>query len=279
MINVSETKKYLVDPKKTIEKAFEGAYVGALEKMPQSPPDYLSSIWSGISVLFVGVLYYFSAILSQQKEESPTLWYALSAACVAIVVYLISKLIKEHKLFKKASGGENKKEAERAKFYDIMNYNQQPDFLPACEYSKQISPLLGKQTKETYNIAVRKISEYLASVNNPDEISCKLLTPFGNVFNQPKKRFYVSLSEGVVTFSDFDFGNPKGEITCSEDDIISFGFFAKYPQNILPNGSGKVHPDAVILEVKDEANHLYFEFLPQDGPKVKKMFSGKKELK
>ena len=187
--------------------------------------------------------------------------------------------MKNHKLFKKASGGEDKKEAERAKFYDLMNYNDQPDSLSATEYSKQISPMIGKQPKELYNVAVRKIAEYLASVNNPDELSCKLLTPFGSVFNQSKKRFYMSLNDGIVSFADFDFSNPKGEITCSEEDVVSYGYFAKYPQSILPAGTGKVRPDAIILEIQDSENHLYFEFLPDDGPKIKKMFTAKKELK
>lgn len=279
MIKVNETKKYMVDPRRTIERAFEGAYVGSLEKMPQSPPDYMTSIWGAASVLFVGLLYYAAAVLAQQNDESPAMWYALSAICVAIVLIVIYKLIKNHRLFKSASGGEDKKEAERIKFYQLMDYDMQPDSISATEYSKKISPMLGKQTKELHNVAIRKISEYLASVNNPDEVSCKLLTPFGNTFNQSKKRFYMSMSEGTVYFTDFDFSNPKGEITCDEADVVSYGYFAKYPQSILPAGTGKVRPDAVILEVQDSDNHLYFEFLPQDGPKIKKMFSSKKELK
>lgn len=279
MINVSETKKYIINPKRTVEKAFEGAYVGSLEKMPTAPPDYMASIWGAASILFVGILYYITAILSGKKGESATTWYGLSAACVAIVVIVIYKLIKNHNLFKKSSGGEDRKEAEKKKFFTLMGYDNLPEELSATEYAKKISPMLGKQTKELYNVAIRKISEYLASVNNPDEISCKLLTPFGNVFNQSKKRFYMSVSEGTVYFTDFDFSNPKGEISCSENDIVSYGFFAKYPQSILPAGTGKVRPDAVILEVKDEDNHIYFEFLPADGPKIKKMFSAKKELK
>ncbi len=276
MINVNETKKYTINPKTTVEKAFEGAYMGSLEKMPVAPPDYMASIWGAASVLFVGLLYYFTAL---SDATSATQWYALSAACVAIVAIVIRKLIKNHKAFKKSSGGENKKESERKKFFALMGYDELPEEISATEYTKKISPMIGKQSKELHNVAIRKISEYLASVNNPEEINCKLLTPFGDVFNQSKKRFYMSVNEGTVRFTDFDFSNPKGEITCNEDDIVSFGFFAKYPQSILPSGSGKVRPDAVILEVKDETNHIYFEFLPADGPKIKKMFSARKELK
>lgn len=278
MIQVSETQKYTIDPRKTIERAFEGSYVSSLEKMPSAPPDYLASIWGAISVLLVAVLYYITAIQSAAKNESSTMWYALSAICVAIPIVVIFKLWKSHKAFKSASGGEDKKETERRKFYALMKYDSQPYNMSASEFTKEVSPLLGKQSKELYNNGVRRISEYLASVNNPDDMCCKLLTPFGTVFNQSKKRFYLSVDEDTVRFTDFDFANPKGEITCSLHDVISFGQYAKYPQNIAPTG-GKIRADSVILEIQDSENHLYFEFLPQDIVRLKKTFSGKKELK
>ncbi len=278
MIQIGETQKYTVDPRKTIERAFEGSYVSSLEKMPSAPPDYMASIWGAASVLLVAVLYYITAIQSAAKNESSTLWYALSAICVAIPVVVMFKLWKAHKAFKSASGGEDKKETERSRFYALMKYDSQPDSISAAAFTKEISPMLGKQSKELYNSGVRRISEYLASVNNPDDLCCKLLTPFGNIFNQSKRRFYLSADENTVRFTDFDFTNPKGEITCSPEDIVSFGPYAKYPQNIAPAG-GKIRADSVILEVQDSENHLYFECLPQDLVRLKKLFSGKKELK
>ena len=278
MIQVSETQKYNIDPKKTIERAFEGSYVSSLEKMPSAPPDYLASIWGAASVLLVAVLYYITAIKTASNGESNTLWYALSAVCVAIPAVVLAKLWKSHKDFKKASGGEDKKEVERKKFYALMKYESQPAYISAAEFTKEISPMLGKQSKELYNSGVRRISEYLANVNNPEDMCCKLLTPFGDVFNQAKKRFYLSIEEDTIRFTDFDFANPKGEITCSAEDIISFGPYAKYPQNIAPAG-GKIKADALILEVQDSEHHLYFEFLPQDVTGLKKLFSGKKEVK
>ncbi len=278
MIQVSETQKYTIDPRKTIEGAFEGSYVSSLEKMPSAPPDYLSSIWGAASILLVAVLYYITALQSAAKDESSAMWYALSAICVAIPLVVIFKLWKSHKAFKNASGGEDKKETERRKFYALMKYDSQPDNMSASEFAKEVSPLLGKQSKELYNSGVRRISEYLASVNNPDDICCKLLTPFGTVFNQSKKRFYLSVDENTVRFTDFDFASPKGEITCALDDVISFGQYSKYSQNIAPTG-GKIRADSIILEIRDSENHLYFEFLPQDIAKLKKTFSAKKELK
>ena len=278
MIKVSETQKYTIDPRQTIERAFEGSYVSSLEKMPSAPPDYMASIWGAASVLLVAVLYYITAIQSAANQESSGLWYGLSAVCVAIPLIVLFKLWKAHKAFQNASGGEDKKETERKRFYTLMKYDAQPSSITASEFTKEISPMLGKQTKELYNNGIRRISEYLATVNNPDDLCCKLLTPFGNVFNQSKKRFYLSVDGETVRFTDFDFANPKGEITCSQNDVISYGQYAKYPQNIASAG-GKVRADSIILEIQDSENHLYFEFLPQDIARLKKTFSGKKELK
>ena len=279
MIQIGETKKYMINPQKTIERAFEGSYVSSLEKMPAAPPDYMASIWGAASVLFVAILYYITAVEATAKNESAGLWYALSAVCVAIPLVVIFKLYKSHKAFKSASGGEDKKETERRRFYDLLKYDSQPESISATEFTKVISPMLGKQSKELYNSGIRRISEYLATVNNPDDLCCKLLTPFGSVFNQPKKRFYMSVTEGAVHFTDFDFANPKGEITCSPEDVVSFGQYAKYPHNIAAPGSGKIRSDALILEIQDQESHLYFEFLPQDIARIRKTFSGKKEIK
>lgn len=280
MIEVkNETKKYMVNPRETIERAFEGAYVSTVEKMPQTPPDYLTAIWGSVSIILVAALYFITGRRALMKGETTTLWYALSAVLVAVVVFVIYKLIKNHNLFKKASGGEDKKEAERKKFYDIMDYAGQPAEISATEYAKKISPMIGRQPNELCNMGVRKIADYLGTVNNPSETSCKLLTPFGDVFNQSKKRFYMSHSQGVISFTDFDFNAAKGEITCSEEDIRSFGYYSNYPNGILPAGTGKVHSDAVLLELDDGTNHLIFEFLPQDLSTLKKAFGGKYEIK
>ena len=272
---VNETKKYTINPRETIERAFEGAYVSSIEKMPQSPPDYLTAIWGIVSILLIAGLYLITARRTNVAEESPVIWYSISAALVAISLFIGFKLIKNHKLFKNASGGENKKEVERKAFYELMEYSSQPAEISATEYAKKISPMIGRQSKEIYNIGVRKIADYLGSVNNPSELSCKLLTPFGDVFNQSKKRFYMAVAQGEVSFTDFDFNAAKGEIVCAEEDVKSFGYFADYPAGTIAQNVGKIHSDAVLLELDDGENHLFFEFLPQDLATLKKIFGGK----
>lgn len=279
MITVSETKRYYVKPKEVVAKAFEGAYVGTLEKMPQSPPDYLSSFWGAASVLVVAILYYITAVQAVAKGESPTLWYALSAVCVAIPVVVLLKLRKAHVAFRGASGGEEKKEKKRTEFYQLMKEDQLPEEMSAAEFTKQISPMLGRQADEFSNNALRRIADFLGSRNNPSDIMCKLVTPFGDIFTQAKRRFYLNVTDNTVTFYDTDFSAPLGEITCSMEDVVSFGSYSKYPQKINAGGGGKIRPDSVILELQDEQNHIYFEFPSQEADRLKKLFPSKKELK
>ena len=70
---------------------------------------------------------------------------------------------------------------------------------------------------------------------------------------------------------------PKGEIVCDEEDIVSFGEYSKY-SGINPAG-GKIRPDAVLVEIQDAENHIYFEFQNDSLPQLRKAFSGKKEKK
>ena len=279
MITVSETKRYFVEPKKIVARAFEGAYISSLEKMPQAPPDYLSSIWGAASIFVVAILYYITAVQAAGKGEATALWYALSAVCVAIPVVVLLKLRKAHKAFRGASGGEEKKERKKTAFYQLIKEDQLPEEMSAAEFTKQISPMLGRQADEINNNALRRIADYLGSCNNPSDIMCKLITPFGSVFTQAKRRLYLSVSEDTVTFYDTDFSAPLGEITCSMDDVVSFGPYSKYPQKINAPGGGKIRPDSIIVEIQDEQNHIYFEFQSQEADRLKKIFPSKKEIK
>ena len=70
---------------------------------------------------------------------------------------------------------------------------------------------------------------------------------------------------------------PKGEIVCDEEDIVSFGEYSKY-SGINPSG-GKIRADAILVEIQDAENHIYFEFQNDSLPQLRKAFSGKKEKK
>jgi hypothetical protein len=72
--------------------------------------------------------------------------------------------------------------------------------------------------------------------------------------------------------------NPKGEIVCDEDDVISFGEYSKYPSSINKSGN-KIRQDAVILEIKDGDNHVFFEFQSESYAEIKKAVSSRKERK
>ena len=85
--------------------------------------------------------------------------------------------------------------------------------------------------------------------------------------------------ENKLVFFDADWMNPKGEIVCDIDDIVSFGRFSQYPSSINSAGGGKIKPDSVIIEIKDESNHVYFEMVSDSYNLVKKMLPSKLENK
>ena len=54
-----------------------------------------------------------------------------------------------------------------------------------------VARLMGKQEEQLYNGVLRTIHEKLAAINNPNLPMAKIITPFGDVFNQTKRRLYV----------------------------------------------------------------------------------------
>ena len=187
--------------------------------------------------------------------------------------------MKKRKQYRSAAGKPSTIKSKREKFYSLFlkDGKELPESILAGEMLKTVSPIIGKQNDQVNNTAVREISEELARVNNPPLTVCKLVTPCGEKFNQPKKRLYFKEENGKFVFFDSDWMKPKGEIVCDEEDIVSFGEYSKY-SGINPSG-GKIRPDAVLVEIQDAENHIYFEFQNDSLPQLRKAFSGKKEKK
>ena len=107
---------------------------------------------------------------------------------------------------------------------------------------------------------------------------CKLITPLSEIFTQSRRRLYLKEDGKNLVFFDADWMNPAGEIVCVEDDVVSFGKFSQYPSSINAGG-GKIRPDSVIVEIQDDANHIYIEFQDTEYERVKKIIPGRKEKK
>lgn len=154
-----------------------------------------------------------------------------------------------------------------------------PEVTHAMELQRKVSPLMGKQTDVTYIAALRQINEKLASKNNPEDLLCKMISTEPEVFKQPKRRLYLKADAGSLVFYDADFMNPIGEIVCDLDDVVGYGDYAKYPNKFNNPGGGKIRPESIILEIKDEKHNLFFEFRTEDYDALKKILGGKKEIR
>ena len=275
MINIKETERCHINPAQLIGDAFETAYTRYAEEQPVAPPDITMPIFTGISMGLLCILFFLTGI--EYANEKVT-WFALAIVCIAFGAYSATKYIKKNKLYKNAAGKPSTIKSKREKFFSLFHKDgaELPDSMLAGEMLKIISPINGKQNDQVNNNAIREISEELAQINNPSLMICKLVNPCG-IFDQPKRRLYFKEENGKYVFFDSDWMKPKGEIVCEEDDIVSYGEYAKYT-GINPAG-GKIRQDAVIVEAQDAEHHIYFEFQSESLPKLKKTFSSKKEKK
>lgn len=277
MIQVIETTRYQVNAKKMIEEAFESAYARSIEEsLPKEPPDMLTTVSSCISMaLLSGIFAYTATVQASQK----TTWFLLMGLCILIIFWLIRKHILGMQEYRKAAGKPSTKETKKKAFLELFQLEEIPEPAQAADLLRRTTNLLGKTNDPLWENALRILSEALNAKNNPGELMCKLVTPFGDVFTQSKRRFYLCSQDSELIFYDAEFLKPKGEIRCQTSDIVSYGTFSKYPLRINSYGGGKIRPDAIILELQDEENHIYFEFQSQEYDKIRKLASGKKELK
>ena len=278
MIKVTQTSRYNINPKKIINDAFEGAFGRYVETLPVSPPDKPTMISGVLSMLLLILMFILTA---NRYEEQATIWITLAVVCGALAGLIVYKFIKAQKEFLKSAGRPSTKDAKKKAFFALFTPDGTalPEQMPAGELIRKVSPLVGKQTDEASNSALRAMSETQALTNNPEDVLCKLVTTFGDIFTQPKRRLYFRQEGGSLVFYDSEWMKPKGEIVCAMEDVASFGTFSKYPLRINSSGGGKINPDAVIVEIQDSDHHIYFEFQNRDYDKLKKILPGKKELK
>lgn len=277
MIKVSETKRYNIKPDTVISDAFETAYTRYAEEQPVTPPDLAMPVSTAVSMLLLFVLF---LLTSLEYAEERFIWLLLSALCLAITGRSFYKYFVQNKKYKQAAGKPSVVKAKREGFYAFFKSkdNELPETLSAGDMLKMVSPIIGKQNDQVYNNALREMSEDLARINNPSFTMCKLVNPCGDIFNQARRRLYFKNEGSQLVFFDTDWMNPKGEIVCDEDDVVSFGEYSKYPSSINKSGN-KIRQDAVILEIKDGDNHVFFEFQSESYAEIKKAVSSRKERK
>lgn len=281
MIEVNKnTSKYNVNPRYMISDTFEDGYKRFANEQVAAPPDKVALIATTLSfILLIAIL----ILTSFTYKDQFYVWLALAALCVILLLRSVMKYTKARKEYLKAAGKPTTISKKRKRFYSLFsdgeNLSDLPNVMSAGEFLPIVARLMGKQEEQLYNGVLRTIHEKLAAINNPNLPMAKIITPFGDVFNQTKRRLYVVEEDNKLIFFDADWMNPKGEIVCDMENLVSFGRFSQYPSNINSAGGGKIKPDSVIIEIKDETNHIYFEMVSDLYNYVKKMLPSKLEKK
>lgn len=278
---LNSTDKYDIEPKKLIEKSFENAYTKTAVTVQVSPPDTLVTVFSVISMVLLAGMFFLTAKYDTSVDKNPSLWYTLAAGCTGIIAYIISKHLKSEKLYKESMkvSKTKVKDEKKENFLEMLEYDELPETMPALDLARKVSSLQSKQTDLTYLTALRQIGEKLSKINNPEDLLCKMISTVPNVFPQPKRRLYVKEKDGQINFYDSDFMHPLGEIVCEKDNVVSFGEYSKYQKRVPNPGGGKIRPESIIVEIKDDNYNLFFEFRNDDYDEIKKLFGGKKEVK
>lgn len=279
MISIKETKRYNINPNEVIGDAFETAYTRYAEEQPVTPPDIAMPIFTAISMALLCVTFLLTAFKPENKGDQ-FIWIALAGVCILFAARSFSKYFSQNKKYRQAAGKPSTVKAKREGFFSFFNKSGEglADEMSAGEMIKLVSPIIGKQNDQVYNNALREISEDLSRINNPSLTMCKLVNPLSDIFTQSRRRLYFKTEDDKLIFFDTDWMNPIGEIICDEDDVVSFGEYSKYPSSINKSG-GKIRQDAIILEIKDDNNHTFFEFQSESYPEIKKAVASKKEKK
>ncbi|HHT92030.1 MAG TPA: hypothetical protein GXZ66_00780 [Clostridiaceae bacterium] len=281
MIKVQNTtEKYDIEPKRIIESSFESAYTKTAVTVHVTPPDTIVTIFSVISMILLAGMFFLTAKYDSSADRNPALWYTLASLCAGIIAYIISKHMKSEKLYKQHMSGSKTQEKDKKKeaFFEMLEYHSLPEKIHALELARKVSGLMSRQTDFTYLTALRQINDKLSNVNNPDNILCKMISTIPGVFPQPKRRFYLKEEDGQIVFYDADFEDPFGEIICHKDDVVSFGEYVNYSKRVPNPGGGKIRPESIIVELKDDNYNLFFEFKNHEYEDIRKIFGGKKAI-
>lgn len=277
MIKIHETKRYNVKPNTVISDAFETAYTRYAEEQPVTPPDLAMPVFISISMLLLVIIFILTAL---EYINERFIWLLLAALCLVIAGRSFYKYFIQNKKYKQAAGKPSLIKAKREGFFSFFNEKDSnlPETISAGDMLKKVSPIIGKQNDQVYNNALREMSEDLTRINNPSLTMCKLVNPLSDVFTQSRRRLYFKDEGAYLVFFDTDWMNPLGEIVCDEEDVVSFGSYSKYPSSINSSGN-KIRQDAIILEIKDGENHIFFEFQSESYAEIKKAVSSRKEKK
>ena len=277
MIHVEETKQYNVRAQNMLSNAFERSYSRYADAQEAAPPDVATMMFSAISFsLVIGML----LLTAYYEKQQRTTWLVLAGVFAVLIGRLVYRYLMAKKEYLKAAGKPSTISQKKVAFFNLFGGMEAiPEITTAADLQDSVRPLLGKQNDQIFNSALRSVSEELVLVNNPELPMCKLITPLKVVFTQSRQRFYIKEEDGKLIFFDAEWMNPKGQIVCDMNDVVSYGKYINYTSSIKNANGGKIRQDAVILEIQNESDCIYFEFHQSEYDALRKRLPGKKEKK
>lgn len=271
MITEQETRKYEVNTFKTIESSFTGAYDSITDAPIVNPPQKSVTVSGVISMVLVAGMCVLTFFSSSWKQWG---WGVAAGLSLAAIVLIIRRYLKALKKFQEANSAGSKRFDYKEEYMSL--FPELPGRMNASELIKAVSPMQNKQSRDVYNNAIRDLITSLNTVNNPQDILCRNLTTYGDLFSQLRKRCYIGEngSNDIVIY-DSDCLAPRGELVVEPSDILSYGVPDTFGDKLagVRKAGVKISSDAVIVAIKtdEEGGVLYLETHASDFEKLKKL--------
>ncbi len=277
MVTEKYTEKYKVYPQKLIESSFSTAYDSNNAAPVVYKPDTVVTVTGCISLaLAVGMC----VLTWATNEKKPIIWLIIGALFLFFIFLVIKNHFKKLNEYKKVNSKGADKFDHKAEYMSLFP-QELPNTMNAYDFLLEVAKMQGKQKNDVYNNAIRNLITKINKVNNPDEILCKNLTLYGNVFDQLKHRYYFTQDGGDIIVFDSDFQNPRGEIVFNADDVVAFGEPAGFDLSKVTKNNVKLSSDSLIIAIKTgegENDVLFLEAHAKDSEKIKKIVGSKKKI-
>ena len=268
MITEQETKRYEVNPERVIESSFSGAFDNISDEPVVSPPEKSVLVTSILSMVLISGM----CVLTFIDDRAQIVWLIVGILAFAVIGFIVFRYIKALKKYEKATSQGSQRFNYRQEYVSL--FPELPDRMSAGDLTKAIAPMQNKQRRDVYNNAIRDLVTKLNTVNNPNDILCRNLSTYGELFAQPRRRCYMKSEDSKIVIYDADFSAPKGELIIDPSDILSYGDpdSFEYISDIKQLGT-KISSDAILIAIKtdEEGGRLYIESHANDLVKLKKI--------
>ncbi len=272
MITEQETKRYEVNTARMIEASFTDAYDASSDAPVVSPPEKSVMISSILSMVLIAAM---CGLTFYEVRSIP--WLIIGILALGVIGFIVYRYIKALKKYEAANSAGSARFDYKNEYTSL--FPELPDRMNAYDFTKEISAMQNKQRRDVYNNAIRNLITKLNMVNNPQDVLCRNLTTYGELFSKLRKKCYLTVDDGKILVYDADFLDPRGELVIDTQDLLGYGDPATFPVADIKRSGTKISQDAVIIAIKtdEEGGVLYLESHTNDLEKLKKLL-GKSKL-